>query len=74
MPEREPAPRRGQARRAVLLGAAAVFLGILITLIPLLLGRGSLNRYFVVAGLTGVFVGGSSVINGLWDWLRERRP
>lgn len=43
-----------------------------LTLSPLLLGRGSLNRFIVAAGLMGVFVGGSCVIHGTWDWLRER--
>ena len=72
MPEPEPARRRG-ARRVVAVGVALLILGALVTLSPLFLGRGSLNRYIVVVGLIGVFIGGSSVINGVWDWLRERR-
>ena len=56
----------------MLTGAAVVFAGALITLSPLLLGRGSINRYIVAAGLISVFIGGSCVINGAWDWLRER--
>ena len=68
-----PQPRH-RARRTVLTGAAALIAGALIILSPLLLGRGSLNRYIVTAGLISVFVGGSCVINGAWDWLRERGP
>jgi hypothetical protein len=45
----------------------------LLALSPLLLGRGSLNRFIVVAGLVGVLVGGSCVIHGAWDWVIARR-
>jgi hypothetical protein len=65
---------RDRARRTVFLGLAVFLCGVLITLSPILLGRGSLNRYIVAFGLIGVFVGGSSVINGAWDWLRGRGP
>ena len=74
MPEPERGSRRGEARRAVLLGGAILVVSVLGVLSPLLLGRGSLNRYVVAVGLAGVFIGGSAVVNGLWDWVRERRP
>jgi hypothetical protein len=65
--------RRHQTRRTVLIGIGAFLAGGLITLSPLVLGRGSLNRFIVVAGLMAVFIGGSCAIHGSWDWLRERR-
>ena len=69
--DRKPAAR-GSALRTVAIGVGVFVVGALVTLSPLLLGRGSLNRYIVVVGLMGVFVGGSCVIHGGWDWLRER--
>ena len=66
--------RRRQARRTVFLGAAIFVASTLVVLSPLLLGRGSLNRFIVASGLAGVFIGGGAVIHGGWDWLRERRP
>ena len=62
--------RRRQARRTVLIGFVVVAMVALVTLSPILLGRGSLNRYIVAAGLLGVFAGGSFVLHGSWDWLR----
>jgi len=67
----DPPHPRG-ARRTVLIGLALFFAGALVTLSPILLGRGSLNRFIVVFGLVGVFIGGSCVIHGGWDWLRGR--
>ena len=64
---------RERALRAVLTGAAIFALGSLLVLSPLLLGRGSLNRYIVVAGLACVFIGGSSALHGTWDWLKGQR-
>jgi hypothetical protein len=69
-----PDPSRPSPSRTILLGLAVFFFGVLVTLSPILLGRGSLNRYIVVFGLIGVFIGGSAAINGLWDWLRGRGP
>ena len=62
--------RRRQARRAVFTGLGVVVFCALLTFSPLVLGRGSINRYLVAAGLLGVFVGGSFVLHGSWDWLR----
>jgi hypothetical protein len=75
MPEPDtPNFRRRQARRAVLTGVGVVAFCTLLILSPILLGRGSLNRYLVAFGLLGVFVGGSFVLHGSWDWLRAGRP
>lgn len=60
-------------RRTVVLGLGIFVVSALVVLSPLLLGRGSLNRFIVVSGLVGVFIGGGAVIHGCWDWLRERR-
>ncbi len=68
-----PTPSQPSPRRTVLLGLAIVVVSALVVLSPLLLGCGSLNRFIVVSGLVGVFIGGSAVIHGCWDWLRERR-
>ena len=69
-----PTSRRRQARRTVLIGLAVVALFSALTLSPLLLGRGSLNRFIVAVGLLGVLAGASFVIHGGWDWLRAGRP
>jgi len=74
MPDPLVTSRRRQARRTVLIGVAVVALFSSLTLSPLLLGRGSLNRFIVAAGLLGVFVGASFVLHGGWDWLRAGRP
>jgi hypothetical protein len=66
-------PPRPSAGRTILLGLAIFIVSALVVLSPLVLGRGSLNRFIVVSGLIGVFIGGGSVIHGCWDWLRERR-
>ena len=63
-----------RARRTVFIGLALFAAGALVVLSPLLLGRGILNRYIVAFGLIGVFIGGSCVIHGGWDWLRGRGP
>ena len=65
-----PQPTPG---RTVLLGLSIFVVSGLVVLSPLLLGRGSLNRFIVTSGLVGVFIGGGAVIHGGWDWLRERR-
>jgi hypothetical protein len=67
-----PDPSHPSPSRTILLGLAVFVFGVLVTLSPFLLGRGSLNRFIVVFGLVGVFIGGSCVIHGGWDWLRGR--
>ena len=64
------ADRRGRARRTVFVGLIVLGIFTLLTFSPLVLGRGSLNRYIVAFSLMGAFVGGSCVIHGAWDWLR----
>jgi hypothetical protein len=73
MSEPPPDPRR-EARRTILLGAAILLVSLGVVFSPILLGRGSLNRFIVVSGLAGVFIGGGAVIHGAWDWLRGRGP
>ena len=58
----------------MLIGFAVVAVFASLTLSPLLLGRGSINRYLVAFGLLGVFAGGSFILNGSWDWLRAGKP
>lgn len=59
--------------RATLIGLMIIFASSVLTFSPLLLGKGSLNRFIVVAGLVGLMIGGSCVIHGAWDWLVARR-
>ena len=61
------------ARRALLAGLMLVLVFGMIVLSPLLLGRGSVNRYIVAFGLIGVLLGGSFLLHGSWDWLVARR-
>ena len=68
-----PGASRRRAARAVGVGLLLVATFGLLTLSPLLLGRGSLNRFIVVVGLVGVLVGGSCAIHGAWDWVIARR-
>jgi hypothetical protein len=62
-----------RARRTVGVGLLLVVGFGLLALSPLLLGRGSLNRFIVVFALAGVLIGGSCAIHGAWDWLTARR-
>ena len=69
-----PTDPRREARRTMLLGVAIFVVSVGVVLSPLLLGRGSLNKFIVVSGLAGVFIGGGAVIHGCWDWLGGRKP
>ena len=66
----DPSNLRRQARRTVLIGVAVVVLFASLTASPLLLGRGTINRFIVAVGVMGVLAGGSFVLHGSWDWLR----
>jgi hypothetical protein len=68
-----PARRRARAARTVLIGLAVFCVFALLAFSPLLLGRGSLNRYIVAFSLMGVLLGGSFILHGAWDWLRAGR-
>jgi lipid-A-disaccharide synthase len=61
------------ARRAVMTGLLLVPLFGLIVLAPLLLRRGSINRFIVAFGLAGMLLSGSFLLHGSWDWLAARR-
>jgi hypothetical protein len=64
--------KASRARRTVGIGLALVVVFGLLVLSPLLLGRGSINRYFVAFGLIGVLLGASFLLHGGWDWVRSR--
>ena len=60
-------------RRALLAGLALVVVFGLLALSPLVLERGSVNRYIVAFSLMGVLLGGSFLLHGVWDWLASGR-
>jgi hypothetical protein len=64
---------RRRARRTVVAGLLLILIFGALTFTPLLLGRGSLNRFIVVFSVVGVLLGGSFVLHGLWDWLAAGR-
>jgi len=61
-----------RARRTVGVGLLLIVVFGLLVLSPLLLGRGSINRYLVAFGLIGVLLGASFLLHGGWDWVRSR--
>ena len=68
-----PAHERPRARRTVLIGLFVFVVFAMLAFSPLLLGRGSLNRFIVAFSLVGVMLGGSFMLHGAWDWLRAGR-
>ena len=68
-------PRPPTPRRALLAGSCLILVCALLALTPLLLGRGSINRYIVAFSLVGFLLGASFLLHGAWDWLTSgRRP
>lgn len=65
--------RHPRPRRALIAGSCLVLVCGLLAFSPLLLGRGSINRYVVAFALMGVLLGGSFVLHGAWDWLTSGR-
>ena len=61
------------ARWTVLIGIVLVLLFGSLAFTPLLLGRGSINRYIVAFSVVGVLLGPSCFLHGTWDWLAGRR-
>jgi hypothetical protein len=61
-----------KALRTVAVGALLVVVFGLLVFLPLLLGRGSINRYIVAFSLIGVLLGASFLLHGGWDWVRSR--
>ncbi len=61
-----------RAQRTVGVGLLLIVVFGLLVLSPLLLGRGSINRYLVAFGLIGVLLGVSFLLHGGWDWVRSR--
>ena len=72
MPDPDPSFPRDAARRAVRAGLAVLLVSIVTVLLPLLLGRNSLNKYLVAFGLLGVFIGLGWLTNGAIDLFRTR--
>ena len=64
---------RASGRRAVVAGVTLVVACGLLVLSPLLLGRGSINRFLVAFGLVGFLLGASVLLHGGWDWLTSGR-
>jgi hypothetical protein len=61
-----------KAKRTVGVGLLLVLVFGLLVFSPLLLGRGSVNRFIVAFSLIGVLLGGSFLLHGGWDWVRSR--
>ena len=64
---------RTSPRRTLLAGSCLVVGCGLLAMTPLLLGRGTLNRYLVAFGLIGFLLGASLLLHGGWDWLTSGR-
>jgi hypothetical protein len=60
-----------QTRRTMLIGAGCMLGGLVLIFLPLLLGRGSLNRFIVAIGVLGFLLGASIVAHGALDALRR---
>jgi hypothetical protein len=61
------------AKRTLVAGVVFVLVFGLLAFAPLLLGRGSLNRFIVAFSIAGFLLGWSFLLHGLWDWLASRR-
>ena len=66
----DPRPRRARASRMIGFGILLLVIGAILMLAPLLLGRGSLNKYLVAFGFFGACVALSLLVHGAWDWWR----
>lgn len=55
----------------MLIGTSCMLGGVVLIFLPLLLGRGSLNRFIVAIGLLGFLLGASIAAHGLLDALRR---
>jgi len=53
-------------------GAVALVVGVLLVLAPLLLGRGTLNKYIVAVGFLCACAGAGLLLNGILDRVRRR--
>jgi hypothetical protein len=69
---KDEAKRRG-ARPTLVAGLLFVLVFGLLAFVPLLLGRGSLNRFIVAFSIAGILLGWSFLLHGLWDWLGSGR-
>jgi hypothetical protein len=54
-------------------GTISLAVGLLLVLAPLVLGRGTLNKYVVVVGFLCACAGLSLLLNGLIDRIARRR-
>ncbi|HTL28304.1 MAG TPA: hypothetical protein VL282_03750 [Tepidisphaeraceae bacterium] len=59
-------------RRTILIGVSSMLIGGGLVFLPLILGRGSLNRFIVVVGLLGFLLGASIAAHGVLDTLRRQ--
>ena len=58
-------------RRTIFIGASCMLVGVGLVFLPLLLGRGSLNRFIVMIGLLAFLTGASIAVHGALDALRR---
>jgi 4-hydroxybenzoate polyprenyltransferase len=59
--------------RTLRIGAIGVVISFALMVLPLILPRNSINRFLVAIGFIGLCWSLSCLVNGVWDWLRDRR-
>ena len=65
-------PASRSHRRTLMTGAIIVVICVLFALTPILLGRGVISNSIVAFSLIGLCIGGSVLLNGAFDWWRQR--
>jgi hypothetical protein len=58
--------------RTIFLSLAILAASGLLMLVPLAIGRSSINRFIVAFALVGVCWGATALLLSGWDWLRGR--
>ncbi len=61
------------SNRTLRIGAIGVVSSFALMALPLVLPRSSINRFLVAMGFIGLCWSLSCLLNGAWDWYRDRR-
>ena len=62
-----------RAGKTVLIGCIALSLGLVLILLPLLLGHSDANKYLIVAGFLSICWGVCCLLLGSAEWLFGKR-